>query len=101
MYFQLDPLSRRSLLTTHPLSDGEAGTGDAGYAANIKNGGLLLSSVRSPLGRTSGLEMRALGGGEGGIIDLRSIGLNRSSSSKVSSLQSDLLCTADTVDSRI
>lgn len=54
--FQLDPLSRRSLLVHMP--DAQCPT-------------LYLSSVRSGLSRQQGVEFRALDGGEGGILNMK------------------------------
>jgi len=62
LYYQLDPLSRRSLLT-YP-SEAMAAT---------ETNAFILSSARSALARERGIEMRALGGGEGGVIDLKRI----------------------------
>jgi hypothetical protein len=64
LYYQLDPLSRRSLLV-HPPN----------IEASGNFGSLILSSARSGYAREQGLDMRALGGGEGGIVDLARIKL--------------------------
>ena len=62
LYFQLDPLSRRSLLLHEP---------DSPRAAHAER--FVLSSTRSSAAREAGVSMRALNGGEGGIIDLKLI----------------------------
>jgi len=72
LYYQLDPLSRRSLLaypssSTHTGQEGEIGT--------PTTDAFILSSARSALAREQGIEMRALGGGEGGLINLNQIRL--------------------------
>jgi hypothetical protein len=70
LYYQLDPLSRRSLLA-YPSSLTHAGQDtEAGY---LMTDAFILSSARSALARDMGIEMRALGGGEGGVIDLSRI----------------------------
>ena len=60
LYYQLDPLSRRSLLS-YPLE----------VMAVTDTNAFILSSARSALARDREIEMRALGGGEGGVIDLK------------------------------
>ncbi|WVW81812.1 hypothetical protein I302_103809 [Kwoniella bestiolae CBS 10118] len=61
LHYQLDPLSRRSLLI-HPLEP------------TVESTSLfLLSSSRSSLAREKGMDMRALLGGEGGTISLKDI----------------------------
>jgi hypothetical protein len=72
VYYQLDPLSRRSLLTTHTSSSDVAEQSESGLSVHD---GFLLSSARSAEARLKGLTMRALGGGEGGVIDLKSVRL--------------------------
>ncbi|KAK4684640.1 hypothetical protein P7C73_g5531, partial [Tremellales sp. Uapishka_1] len=64
IHFQLDPLSRRSLLIHPPDSCKET-----------KSSAFYLTSVRSDLCRENDLEMRALLGGEGGSIDLKKVRL--------------------------
>ena len=64
LYYQLDPLSRRSLLTYPPSLDNET---------NATTDAFILTSARSALARERDLEMRALGGGEGGVLDLGQI----------------------------
>ncbi|OXG43600.1 cytoplasmic protein [Cryptococcus neoformans Bt120] len=59
LYYQLDPLSRRSLLV-YPQRSGNDTASDM----------FILSSCSCGLAREAGLEMRALLGGEGGIIRL-------------------------------
>ncbi|WRT63829.1 uncharacterized protein IL334_000754 [Kwoniella shivajii] len=61
VHYQLDPLSRRSLLIYPSDPD----------TSNIKL--FMLSSSRSPLAREERVEMRALLGGEGGTICLNDI----------------------------
>jgi hypothetical protein len=71
LYYQLDPLSRRSLLA-YPSSLTHAG--QQTEAESPPTDAFILSSARSALARDMGIEMRALGGGEGGVIDLSRIG---------------------------
>ncbi|WWD08959.1 hypothetical protein V865_007074 [Kwoniella europaea PYCC6329] len=66
LHYQLDPLSRRSLLI-HPL---EPSTGNTDL--------FILSSSRSPPAREQGVDMRALLGGEGGSISLKKVLLSKS-----------------------
>lgn len=61
LYYQLDPLSRRSLLVLDVSS------------GNQSTGCFVLSSSRSREASIRGVEMRALGGGEGGVVELSSI----------------------------
>lgn len=70
LYYQLDPLSRRSLLA-YPSS--LTYTGDGAESSSPMADAFILSSARSALAREKGIEMRALGGGEGGVIDLSQI----------------------------
>jgi hypothetical protein len=63
LYYQLDPLSRRSLLAYPPSQE----------MAETETNAFILSSARSALARERGIEMRTLGGGEGGVIDLSRI----------------------------
>ncbi|WVQ93551.1 hypothetical protein IAU59_000626 [Kwoniella sp. CBS 9459] len=62
IHYQLDPLSRRSLLV-HP----------ANSEALSETDYFILSSSRSSAAREQGTDMRALLGGEGGIIRLKDI----------------------------
>ncbi|OCF41643.1 cytoplasmic protein [Kwoniella heveanensis CBS 569] len=62
VHYQLDPLSRRSLLI-HPVDD-------TTYSHTEY---LILSSSRSTSAREQGIDMRALLGGEGGTIRLKDI----------------------------
>ncbi|WVF65921.1 hypothetical protein IAT40_000659 [Kwoniella sp. CBS 6097] len=62
IHYQVDPLSRRSLLI-HPANPGTHSQTDY----------FVLSSARSPAAREQGVDMRALLGGEGGVISLRNI----------------------------
>jgi hypothetical protein len=64
LYYQLDPLSRRSLLIHPATLELESGSSTDFFA---------LSSARSAHVREIGIEMRALGGGEGGVLDLTRI----------------------------
>ncbi|WWC66825.1 uncharacterized protein I206_100732 [Kwoniella pini CBS 10737] len=61
IHYQLDPLSRRSLLI-HPSE-----------VISEPTQHFILSSSRSSLARERGLDMRALLGGEGGVLRLRDI----------------------------
>ncbi|WWC58141.1 uncharacterized protein I303_100676 [Kwoniella dejecticola CBS 10117] len=65
LHYQLDPLSRRSLLI-HPAE--VAVDSNPSVTRHF-----ILSSSRSTLAREHGVDMRALLGGEGGTIDLRRI----------------------------
>jgi hypothetical protein len=72
LYYQLDPLSRRSLLAyPSSLTHTEEGT----EIRTTTTEAFILSSARSALARERGIEMRALGGGEGGVINLNQIRL--------------------------
>ncbi|WVQ62654.1 uncharacterized protein L199_000801 [Kwoniella botswanensis] len=66
LHYQLDPLSRRSLLI-HPLEPSTENT-DL----------FILSSSRSPPAGEQGIDMRALLGGEGGSISLKNVLLSKS-----------------------
>ena len=73
MYYRVDPLSRRSLLLHLPTPTDQYKT-------------FLLSSTRSALAREEGVEMRALNGGEGGVIRLREIEITAGVSKLAASL---------------
>ncbi|WVR03597.1 hypothetical protein IAU60_000589 [Kwoniella sp. DSM 27419] len=64
IHYQLDPLSRRSLLI-HPVDPCSSSAGTVEQ--------FVLSSCRSSLGREQSVEMRALLGGEGGVLRLKDI----------------------------
>ncbi|WWD22519.1 hypothetical protein CI109_107012 [Kwoniella shandongensis] len=72
IYYQLDPLSRRSLLV-HPSQD------DGDETSQY----FILSSCRSALARENGVKMRALLGGEGGLISLRVIDIKEEEGNEV------------------
>lgn len=63
LYYQLDPLSRRSLLVYPQRRPGDDTVSDM----------FILSSCCCGLAHEVGLEMRALLGGEGGIIQLNQV----------------------------
>ncbi|WVQ80882.1 hypothetical protein IAT38_002989 [Cryptococcus sp. DSM 104549] len=70
IHYQLDPLSRRSLLVCPPGPSHRTGSDTEDL--------FVLSSCSCGAARQTGMEMRALLGGEGGVIDLLDIAIAES-----------------------
>lgn len=69
MYYQVDLLSRRSLLIRQPAPDPQ----QESVEKDGLGGCFILSSTRSTYAREQGVSMKALLGGEGGVIGLNKL----------------------------